>query len=113
MLSNQAAFGAVRAKKHHRYRPGTVALREIKRYQRTTDLLMRKLPFMRLVREVAQEYKVDLKFQGTALMAVQEAAEAFLVGLMEDTNLCTLHANRVTITPRDMQLARRLRHESS
>lgn len=93
----------------HRYRPGTVALREIRKYQKSTELLIRKLPFQHLVREIAQDYKCDLRFQSTALMALQEAAEAYLVSLMEDTNLCALHAKRVTIMPKDMQLARRIR----
>lgn len=98
-------------KKPHRYRPGTVALREIRRYQKSTELLMRKLPFQRLVREIAQDYKADLRFQSTAIMALQEAAEAYLVGLFEDTLLCAIHAKRVTIMPKDMQLARRIRGE--
>jgi histone H3 len=100
-------------KKPHRFRPGTVALREIRRYQRSADLLIRKLPFQRLVREIAQEYKHDLRFQSTAILALQEAAEAYLVGLFEDTNLCAIHAHRVTIQPKDMQLARRIRGERS
>ena len=98
-------------KKHHRYRPGTVALREIRKYQKSTDLLIRKLPFQRLVREIAQEFKTELRFQSTAVLALQEAAEAYLVGLFEDTNLCAIHAKRVTIMPKDMQLARRVRGE--
>ena len=96
-------------KKPHRFRPGIVALRQIRKYQKSTELLIRKLPFQRLVREIAQDYKCDLRFQTTALMALQEAAEAYMVGLMEDTNLCAIHAKRVTIMPRDMQLARRIR----
>ena len=99
------------ARKPRRYRPGTVALREIRRYQKSTDLLIRKLPFQRLVRELAQEFKADLRFQGSAVLALQEAAEAYLVGLFEDTNLCAIHARRVTIMPKDMQLARRIRGE--
>jgi histone H3 len=99
------------SKKTHRYRPGTVALREIRRYQKSTELLIRKLPFQRLVREIAQESKADLRFQSTAVAALQEAAEAYLVSLFEDTNLCAIHAKRVTIFPRDMQLARRIRGE--
>ena len=86
-------------KKPHRYRPGTVALREIRRYQRTTDLLIKKLPFQRLVREIAQDIKADLWFQSSAIMALQEASEAYLVGLFEDTNLCAIHAKRATIAP--------------
>ena len=144
-------------KKPHRYRPGTVALREIRRYQKSTELLIRKLPFQRLVREIAQDFKTDLRFQSSAVMALQvrlrsidwltvwfvlynirdsffwlisnlphqfistnficlfcllqEAAEAYLVGLFEDTNLCAIHAKRVTIMPKDIQLARRIRGE--
>ena len=96
-------------KKPHRYRPGTVALREIRKYQKRTELLIRKLPFQRLVREVAQEYKSDLRFQSSAVLALQEASESYLVSLFEDTNLCAIHAKRVTIMPKDMQLARRIR----
>eukprot|EP00500_Bicosoecida_sp_ms1_P002966 CAMPEP_0203814900 /NCGR_PEP_ID=MMETSP0115-20131106/6678_1 /ASSEMBLY_ACC=CAM_ASM_000227 /TAXON_ID=33651 /ORGANISM="Bicosoecid sp, Strain ms1" /LENGTH=196 /DNA_ID=CAMNT_0050723785 /DNA_START=72 /DNA_END=663 /DNA_ORIENTATION=- len=92
-------------KKPHRYRPGTVALREIRKYQKSTELLIRKLPFQRLIREIAQEFKQDLRFQSTAVLALQEASEAYLVGLFEDTNLCAIHAKRVTIMPKDIQLA--------
>jgi histone H3 len=98
-------------KKPHRYRPGTVALREIRKYQKSTELLIRKLPFQRLVREIAQDFKTDLRFQSSAVLALQEAAEAYLVGLFEDTNLCAIHAKRVTIMPKDIQLARRIRGE--
>ncbi|XP_063717650.1 uncharacterized protein LOC134844763 [Symsagittifera roscoffensis] len=98
-------------KKPHRYRPGTVALREIRRYQKSTELLIRKLPFQRLVREIAQDFKTDLRFQSTAIMALQEASESYLVSLFEDTNLCAIHAKRVTIMPKDIQLARRIRGE--
>ncbi|KAF8715297.1 hypothetical protein AX14_012638 [Amanita brunnescens Koide BX004] len=105
-----AAAGGV--KKPHRFRPGTVALREIRRYQKSTELLIRKLPFQRLVREIAQDFKTDLRFQSSAVMALQEAAEAYLVSLFEDTNLAAIHAKRVTIQPKDLALARRLRGES-
>jgi len=126
----QATTGGV--KKPHRFRPGTVALREIRRYQKSTELLIRKLPFQRLVREIAQDFKVkqhllllkgdqtltlstqtDLRFQSSAVMALQEAAEAYLVSLFEDTNLAAIHAKRVTIQPKDLALARRLRGELS
>ena len=101
-------------KKPHRYRPGTVALREIRRYQKSTDLLIRKLPFQRLVREIAQEILgKDLRFQANAVLALQEAAEAYLIGLFEDTNLCAIHAKRVTIMQKDIRLARRIRGERS
>eukprot|EP00094_Tigriopus_californicus_P013966 TCALIF_13519-PA protein Name:"Similar to Histone H3 (Urechis caupo)" AED:0.34 eAED:0.34 QI:0/0/0/0.5/1/1/2/0/102 len=77
----------------------------------STELLIRKLPFQRLVREIAQDFKTDLRFQSSAVMALQEASEAYLVGLFEDTNLCAIHAKRVTIMPKDIQLARRIRGE--
>ena len=99
-------------KKPHRFRPGTVALREIRKYQKSTELLIRKLPFQRLVREISQNYKSELRFQSQAVLALQEATEAFLVGLFEDTNLCAIHAKRVTIMPKDMQLARRIRGDN-
>ena len=98
-------------KKPHRYRPGTVALREIRKYQKSTELLIRKLPFQRLVREIAQDFKSDLRFQSSAILALQESSEAYLVGLFEDTNLAAIHAKRVTIMPKDIQLARRIRGE--
>ncbi|KAK7061808.1 histone-fold-containing protein [Favolaschia claudopus] len=105
--------------KKKRFRPGTVALREIRKYQKSTDLLLRKLPFARLVREIASEMTTDmndnyqpgadLRWQSSALMALQEATEAYLVHLFEDANLCAIHAKRVTIMQRDIQLARRIR----
>ena len=85
-----------------------VALREIRRYQKSTELLLRK-PFQRLVREIAADIKTDLRFQSSAIGALQEAAEAYLIGVFEDANLCALHAKRVTILPKDMQLALRIR----
>jgi histone H3 len=97
-------------KKPHRYRPGTVALREIRKYQKSTELLIRKEPFQRLVREVTRDQmKKDYRFQSHAIAALHEASEAYLVALFEDTNLCAMHAKRVTIMPKDMQLARRIR----
>jgi histone H3 len=101
--------GKVHAK---RYKPGTVALREIRRYQKSTDLLMRKVAFARVVREIGSEVKGiadELRWQGSALMALQEAAEAYLVALFEDTNLAAIHAKRVTVMPKDMLLVRRVR----
>lgn len=107
----KAAPGTGGVKKPHRFRPGTVALREIRKYQTSTELLLRKLPFQRLVRELTQTIRNDVRFQGSAMLALQEAAEAYLVGLMEDSNLCAIHAKRVTIMPKDLQLARRIRGE--
>lgn len=113
MTKDTAGSKVVGIKKAHRFRPGTVALRDIRRYQKSTDLLLKKRPFQRLVREVAENLKTDLRFQANALLAVQEAAEAYLVGLFEDTNLCAIHAKRVTIFPKDMQLSRRIRGEQA
>jgi len=111
--TQRAARDQARQRRPHRYRPGTVALREIRQYQKSMELLIRKLPFQRLVREIAQDFKTNLRFQGSAIMALQEASEAYLVGLFEDTNLCAIHAKRVTIMPKDIQLARRIRGERS
>ena len=99
-------------KKPRRYRPGTVALREIRQYQKSTELFINRLPFQRLVKEIAENRKLGLRFQSCAIMALQEAAEAYLVGLFEDTNLLAIHANRVTILKKDMDLARRIRQDS-
>ncbi|KAK3007956.1 hypothetical protein RJ639_013369 [Escallonia herrerae] len=104
-----SATGGV--KKPHRFRPGTVVLREIQKYQKSTELLIRKLHFQRLVHEVAQDFKTDLRFQSSVLAGLQEAREAYRVGLFKDTNLCTIHAKRVTIMSKDIQLARRIRGE--
>ncbi|MCE3050665.1 5-hydroxytryptamine receptor 2A [Datura stramonium] len=101
--------GGVR--KPHHFQPGTMALRKIMKYQKSTELLIRKLPFQRLVREIAQDFKIDLRFQRSVVATLQEAAEAYLVGLFEDTNICAIHAKRVTIMPKDIQLARRIRGE--
>jgi histone H3 len=100
-------------RKPHRFKPGTVALREIRRYQKSTDLLLHKMPFQRLVREISQPLMADLRFQSYAVLALQEACEAYLTGLFEDANLCAIHAKRVTIFPKDVQLARRIRNESN
>ena len=97
--------------KPHRYRAGTVALKDIRHYQGSTALLIRKLPFQRVVREIAQDIKTDLQFQSVAILCLQEATEAYLVGLLDDANLCAIHARRVTIMPKDIQLARRIRGE--
>ena len=93
----------------HRYRPGTVALRQIRKYKKSTDLLIQKLPFRRLVRELALDIDNQKRFQESALRAIQEAAEAYIVSLLEEANLCAIHAKRITIQPKDLQLAKRLR----
>ena len=94
-----------------RFRLGVLTLHEIRHYQKSSTLLIRKLLFQRLVREIAQDFKMDLRFQSAAILCLQEAAEAYLVRLFEDMNLCAIQAKRVTITPRDLQLARRIRGE--
>ncbi|GLI69275.1 hypothetical protein VaNZ11_013851 [Volvox africanus] len=103
------------AKPKRRFRKGTVALREIRKYQKTTELLIKRLPFQRLVREIANKGapggQTEFRWQHDALEALQEAAEAFLINMLEDSNLCALHSKRVTIMPKDIQLARRLRRE--
>ncbi|XP_068520380.1 histone H3-like centromeric protein A [Anas acuta] len=98
-------------RRRRRYRPGQLALREIRKYQSTTNLLLRRQPFCRVVREICLLFTrgVDYQWQAMALLALQEAAEAFLVRLLEDAYLCSLHARRVTLYPKDLQLARRLR----
>ena len=102
----------VKVRKKHRWRPGTVAMRDIRRYQKSTKCLMQRLPFQRLVRSIAKGYNSELRFQASSLAALQEATEAYVVGLFEDVNLCALHAGRVTVMTRDMHLARRIRGET-
>ena len=106
-------------KKPHRYRPSIVVLREIRRYQSSTENLIKRTPFQRLIREISQEYRicpdgpgtpsVQVRFQSTAIAALQEVAENYIVGLFEDVNLLAIHARRVTIMPRDIRLALRIR----
>ncbi|XP_035691129.1 putative histone H3.3-like type 3 [Branchiostoma floridae] len=108
--AGQQQQGRSPSRKKRRFRPGTRALMEIRKYQKSTKLLIRKLPFARVVREVCRDVGgMDFRWQAFAIMALQEAAESFLVGLMEDANLVALHAKRVTLMPRDVQLARRIR----
>ena len=99
------------AKKAFRWKPGTVALRQVKKLQKSTELLIAKAPFSRLVREIAESHKAGLRFQSSAVAAIQEATESFVISLLGDANLTALHANRVTALPRDLQLVRRLRGE--
>ncbi|CAD6921740.1 unnamed protein product [Tilletia controversa] len=106
--AKKSTGGLAPLKKPHRYKPGTVALREIRRYQKSTELLIRKLPFQRLVKEIAQDFKTDLRFQSAAIGALQEASEAYLVSLFSDMNLAAIHAKRVTVMPKDMKLARHM-----
>ena len=106
--STGAASGAKRA---FRWRPGTVALREVRKLQKSTEALVAKAPFARLVREIAESHKAGLRFQASAVAAIQEATESFVVSLLSDANLSAVHTNRVTAMPRDLQLVRRLRGE--
>lgn len=93
----------------HKFHPGTVALREIRKYQKSTETLIPKRTFQRLAREISENIKPDLRFKSTALLALQQAAEAFLVEVFEDTNLCAIHAQRVSVNPEDMKLAMHIR----
>ena len=106
-------------KKPHRYRPGLVVLREIRQYQKSTECLIKKSPFQKLIREISQEYQIcpqgpgtpsmQMRFQSTTIAALWEAAENFMVGLFEDVNLLAVHAKRVMVMPRDIRLALRIK----
>ena len=111
---NAPAEGGIKDKAaaKRRYKPGTVALREIKRYQKSMDMLLPKAPFQRLVRSISKHLDPDLRFQSQSLIALQEASEAYIVSLFEDTNLCAIHAKRMTVMKKDMELARRIRGDS-
>ena len=98
-------------KKKRRFRPGTVALREIHQYQKSTELLIRKAPFQQLIYEILRGIRNDLRIQATVIIGLQEAAEAYLVGLFKGSNFCAIHAKQITIMPRDIQLARRIQGE--
>ncbi len=103
------AEGGIKKAGGRRWKAGTVALREIKKYQKSSKLLMPRAPFQRLVRNITVALVPDLRFASTALDALQEAAEGYLTGLFEDTQLCAIHANRLTIMKKDLNLARRIR----
>lgn len=92
-----------------RYRPGAMALNDIRKLQKTTTPLILKLPFQRLVREIARQHISGIRFESAALETLQEAAESYLTGVLYDTNLFALHANRLTIYPKDLQLALRIK----
>ena len=109
-VAKSAATKKAGAKKF-RWRPGTVALRQIKKFQKSTNTLMRKAPFQRLVRELATGHKEGLRWAASAVAALQESVESYATGLLSDANLCALHARRVTLMSRDVALARRLRGE--
>jgi len=97
-------------KPRRRYKPGQGALKEIRKYQMSTELLLRKLPFSRLVREITEKISpVPIRFQALAMEALQTAAETHLVQLFEDAYQCTIHGKRVTLYPKDIRLALRLR----
>lgn len=98
-------------KRQHRWHPGTVALREVRRYQNSTELLIQRAPFRRLVREIVTNLKDSMRMSNSALEAIQDSAENYIVGVLTDANLCTIHAKRVTLFPKDLSLAMRLRGE--
>lgn len=102
-------------KKPHRFRPGSVALRQIRKYQKSTDLLLRKQPFQRVVKKIVKDLypDKDYRWQSNAILALQEACESYIVGLFEDANECAIHAKRVTVMGKDIQLALRIRRERS
>lgn len=105
-----AAKTVKKAKNPNRYRAGEVALKEIRKYRQSSELLIRKRPFQRLVRQIVEEAKrQEFRFQSTAMLALQEAAEAYIVRLFEDAGCCAIHARRITVMPKDMQLALRMR----
>ena len=110
-LATKGARATVAVRKPRRWRPGTVALREIRKYQKSVDPLIRKIPFQRLVREIAYDFKDEIRFQSAALLATQEAAESYLVSTCEDAHLCAIHAKRVTLFPKDIGLACRIRQD--
>ena len=121
MFKRKSTTGGI--KKPHRYHPELLALHEIRRYQQSTESLIKRTPFNKLIKEISQEYRicpegsgtpsVQVRFQSMALAALQEAAENFLVGLFEDVNLLAVHAKRVTVMPHDIQLALRIRGDQS
>ena len=92
-----------------RYKPGQKALSEIRKFQRSNDLLIQRLPFVRLVKEISAKYHHSINWQALAIEALQFAAEDYIIGIMEDANLSAIHAKRVTIFPKDIQLAMRIR----
>ena len=104
----QGGGQGARPKPHQNY--AMMALREIRRFQRSVDLLIPLLPFQQLVHEIAQDYRMDLRFQSSTILALQEAAEAWLVSLFESTNLCCIHRGCITIAPKDFYLVRHIHH---
>lgn len=110
-VHKSASSGIKKEHKQKRWRPGTVALREIRKLQQKTDNLIAKAPFRRLVRECLMQAMVPKRLSEMGAMALQDSTEEYVVGLLADSNLCALHAKRVTIMPRDLHLARRLRGE--
>lgn len=103
------ADGGMKEKRKNRMKPGTVTLREIKKYQKSIDMLLPRASFQRLVRGITMDMDHTLRFQSQALHALQEATESYIVGVFEDTNLCAIHAKRMTVMKKDMDLARRIR----
>ena len=109
--TKKQTMGNVRRRR--KFRPGTVALREIRKYQKSTELLIRKLPFQRLVREIVYEMKdKSYRFTPQGLLALQEAAESFLVKVFDQCNHISIHGKRTTVMVKDIQLWKRLHNFS-
>ncbi|KAH7440967.1 hypothetical protein KP509_03G018200 [Ceratopteris richardii] len=98
---------------HRKIRRYTKAFAEIRHYQKTAELLIPRRPFARVVKEELQRYCAGLRIQALALEALEEATKAYLISMLEDSNLCAIHAKRVTIQPKDILLARRIRGDRS
>ena len=96
-----------------KYRPGMRALRDIKMYQRSTDLLLPKIALYRVIKEMTAKIFPDARYSNAAINAIQNCVESHMIGLFEDTNLCAIHAGRATIMTKDMRLARRIRGETT
>ena len=104
--------GTKKTQRSRCYRPRTKALWEIRWFQKSTKLLIPKMAFLRVACEILQRESPTSRIQASTVLALQEAAEGCLICLMEDTNLCTIHSKRITILPKDMQLARRIQGET-
>ena len=104
--SLEGVFEGQKSEEAHEVLAGTVALHDICQFQKSTELLIHKLPFLHLVHEIAQEVgRFDMYLQVHVILTLQEAAEVYLLGLMEDTNVCAMHTKHITTMPKNIQLA--------
>ena len=108
MITTQGAISQP-GKKLYRFKPGTIAMKQIREFQKSVNLLIPRAPFQRVIKEKALRENREIRFQSAAIQAIQEAAEAHITSVMEDSNLICLHANRVTLMGKDLNLARRIR----